>query len=353
MRMYYNKPKIEKISKYPKDDSKNEEKQKSNIIHYKNCLNTKIKIPRRKILNSLQLENINILNNIDLIDNNDITSLNTSNQLSKDDNQINVIPNDFIFINSFQNNSYRTKNNNRYEPYLNNNSINTQINKNYIFNPKISINLPKYSFSTRKINNNKKNVKIKEISEDFKDKIEPKLDLSKSQIFEKRKIINNVKKISTNKLFAVKKDIFALKNNIYEIESNEIPRVMSKSKKQKVKLNNSLQLEPIYQPQNKYEIKNISKTKKIENSKRILCSKTVSNSLEKLKEPNNNNKEDLGKKLENKKFNVKQKDKNEHMNLILIKYNKLEQNKKRNNNNNANNNCIKPISDGDKIKIIQ
>ena len=42
-----------------------------------------------------------------------------------------------------------------------------------------------------------------------------------------------------------------------------------------------------------------------------------------------------------------------HMNLILIKYNKLEQNKKRNNNNNANNNCIKPISDGDKIKIIQ
>ena len=350
---YYNKPKIEKISMYPKDDSKNEEKQKSNIIHYKNCLNTKIKIPRRKILNSLQLENINILNNIDLIDNNDITSLNTSNQLSKDDNQINVIPNDFIFINSFQNNSYRTKNNDRYEPYLNNNSINTQINKNYIFNPKISINLPKYSFSTRKINNNKKNVKIKEISEDFKDKIVPKMDLSKSQIFEKRKIINNVKKISTNKLFAVKKDIFALKNNIYEIENNEIPRVMSKSKKQKVKLNNSLQLEQIYQPQNKYGIKNISKTKKIENSKRILCSKTVSNSLEKLKEPNNNNKEELGKKLENKKFNVKQKDKNEHMNLILIKYNKLEQNKKRNNNNNANNNCIKPISDGAKIKITQ
>ena len=34
---------------------------------------------------------------------------------------------------------------------------------------------------------------------------------------------------------------------------------MSKSKKQKVKLNNSLQLEQIYQPQNKYEIKKIKR----------------------------------------------------------------------------------------------
>ena len=66
---YYIKPKIEKDFHYPKDNSKHNEKNKDDILHFKYCLNSKIKIPRRKILNSLQLENKNILNNIDLIHN--------------------------------------------------------------------------------------------------------------------------------------------------------------------------------------------------------------------------------------------------------------------------------------------
>ena len=64
---YYIKPKIPNDIQFPKDNSKTTEKQKQKVFHFKDCLNTKIKIPRRKILNSLHLENINLFNNIDLI----------------------------------------------------------------------------------------------------------------------------------------------------------------------------------------------------------------------------------------------------------------------------------------------
>ena len=177
------------------------------------------------------------------------------------------------------------------------------------------------------------------------------MDLSKSQIFQKRKIINSDKKFKMNNSFIIKKDTFNLKNNIYKIENNEISSMIkTKTKKQKAKLNNSLQLEPIYRPQNKYDIKNISKSKIIQNSERNLCSKTASNSLEKLKELDNINEEEENK-LKNKKFNVKQKDKNKHKNLILIKDNKLEQIKIRSDDN-ANKNIVKPISERAKTKKI-
>ena len=189
---YYIKPKIEKDFHLLKDNTKEKEKPKINSIHFKNCINTKIKIPRRKILNSLHLENINIINNIDLLNNNDDASLNITNNLNDEYFQINDIPSEFA-TNNFQNNTYRINQTNRYDSSSHDNTIKTQINKNYIFNPNISINLPKYSFSNQKCKQ-RNNKKIKEIKEDIKDKIETYDDLSKSQIIQKNKFINNIKR---------------------------------------------------------------------------------------------------------------------------------------------------------------
>ena len=299
---YYIKPRIEKDIHCPKDNLKKNDKQKANVLHFKNCLNTKIKIPRRKILSSLQLENINILNNFDLIHNNDVSSLNSSNQLNAEYFQLNNAQNDFHFIN----NTHRIKHNDRYDSYLSENS-NTQINKNYIFNPKISINLPKYCFSNKKINHRKNNVKIREISEDFRDKIESKIDLSKSQTFQKNKIINNVKNYSSNNLLNIKQDKFEINNNINQNENNEISRVITKRKIYKTKLKNNLLLEQTYQSQERDKIQNISPLKfKCINYKDKNISKSTSNSLKKIKKFQEG-KEGNAKIIETKKINSKQK----------------------------------------------
>ena len=196
---YYIKPKIEKDFHLLKDNTKEKDKPKINSIHFKNCINTKIKIPRRKILNSLHLENINIINNIDLLNNNDDASLNITNNLNDEYFQINNIPSEFA-TNNFQNNTYRINQTNRYDSSSHDNTIKTQINKNYIFNPNISINLQKYSFSNQKCKQ-RNNKKIKEIKEDIKDKIETYDDLSKSQIIQKNKFINNIKSNNIRNLY--------------------------------------------------------------------------------------------------------------------------------------------------------
>ena len=344
---YYIKPRVEKDMYYPKDNAKNREKQKTNVLHFKDCLNTKIKIPRRKILSSLQLENTNVLNNFDLIHNNVIPSLNTSNQLLGQKIRMNDIQNDIPFINI----SHRIKQNDRYESYLDDNSINTQINKNYIFNPKISINLPKYCFSNKKNNHNKNIVKIREISEDFKDKIETETGLSKSQTFQNNKIINNVKNFSSNNLLNINQNKYEINKNINKNDMNKSLRVMIKRKIHKTKLNNNSLSEQTYQSKEKDNIQNIYpfKNNYINNKVKII-SKTSSVSLERTKKFYE---EDNAILLENKKINVKQKDINKQTNINLIKNNKTEKIKsKGHNKNKANNNSIKPISEIYKNKEI-
>ena len=321
---YYIKPKIEKDFHYPKDNSKNNENNKDNILHFKYCLNSKIKIPRRKILSSLQLENKNILNNIDLMHNNEISSLNSSNQLNSEYEN----SNEFSFTDIYKNNTHRIRQNDRYDPFLkDNNSIKTQINKNYIFNPKISINLPKYSFPNQKIYHIKNNVKIREIPEDFKDKIGPQIDLSKSQTFQKNSFKQNVKNYSSNNLLNIKQDKFRINNNINQNENNEISRLMTKRKIQNAKLNNNSPSELNY----------------INNKKNIISKKT-SNSVEK---SNNfyNIKEKYAQILENKKINVKQREINKGINFNIIKNNKFEKIKVKEDYYKINNNYIKPITE--------
>ena len=183
---YYIKPKIEKEYLFPKDNSKEVDKQKKNVIDFKNCVNSKIKIPRRKILSSLQLDNIHLINNLDELNiNTEIPSLNSSNQLNTELFEMKEKQKEL----SFQNNINKINPNNRYDSYINDYSINTQINKNYIFNPNISINFPKYSFSNEKSNHkNTKKMKIVEIKEDIKDRIISPINLSKS-IFSQKNII--------------------------------------------------------------------------------------------------------------------------------------------------------------------
>ena len=188
---YYIKPKIENEYLFTKRNSKEVDRQKSNIIDFKNCLNSKIKIPRRKILSSLHLDNINLYNNIeDLNINTQIPSINSSNQLNAECFQIKEKHINY----NFQINTNRIATNNRHDSYINDYSINTQINKNYIFNPNISINFPKYSFSDEKINhNNKRKFKLVEIKEDIKDKINSPINFSKSQILQKNILSPNIK----------------------------------------------------------------------------------------------------------------------------------------------------------------
>ena len=191
---YYIKPKIEKEYIFPKDNSKEVDKQKSNVIDFKNCVNSKIKIPRRKILSSLHLDNIHLFNNIEELNiNTEIPSLNSSNLLNTEFFEMKEKQNKF----NFQNNMHKISPNNKYDSYINDYSINTQINKNYIFNPNISINFPKYSFSNEKNeksnHKNTRKIKIVEIKEDSKDKIISPINLSKSKFLQKNILSNNIK----------------------------------------------------------------------------------------------------------------------------------------------------------------
>ena len=308
---YYIKPKIQKEYQMPKDNSKIINKKNKNVLHFKNCFNSKIKIPRRKILSSLQLDNINIVNNIDLLNNNDIPSLNSSNQLNLDNSQVNEYQNDFSFIDNKKNNSHRNKHNNIQNSYLNDNTISTQINKNYIFNPKISINFP--SFTSQTNNHNKKNnVKIKEIVEDFKDKIEPHVNLSKSQTIQKNKSINNVKIKYNNKLnslFNSEGENNEIKNSLVKNDNNKSSRISPKRKMHKIKNNNTNNFfEHTYQSKNKDYLLNISPIKnECKNNKKNILSKSMSNSFENLNDFNDTKiKEDFHPAK--KKINMKQKE---------------------------------------------
>ena len=325
---YYIKPKIEKDFHLLKDNTKEKEKPKINSIHFKNCINTKIKIPRRKILNSLHLENINIINNIDLLNNNDDASLNIANNLNDEYFQINDIPSEFA-TNNFQNNTYRINQTNRYDSSSHDNTIKTQINKNYIFNPNISINLPKYSFSNQKCKQ-RNNKKIKEIKEDIKDKIETYDDLSKSQIIQKNKFINNIKSNNIRNLYKDKRNKSEIQNNLIQNENKENSRIMTQRKIHKTKSNNNLLFQNTFQSQIIDKLHNITPCKS------------------KVKNNNNNFSTEKQNDLNNtKKVKVKQKE-NKQFNINLIKDNIIETKKEKDDLNFIINN--NPFTERTKIK---
>ena len=325
---YYIKPKIEKDFHLLKDNTKEKDKPKINSIHFKNCINTKIKIPRRKILNSLHLENINIINNIDLLNNNDDASLNITNNLNDEYFQINNIPSEFA-TNNFQNNTYRINQTNRYDSSSHDNTIKTQINKNYIFNPNISINLQKYSFSNQKCKQ-RNNKKIKEIKEDIKDKIETYDDLSKSQIIQKNKFINNIKSNNIRNLYKDKRNKSEIQNNLIQNENKENSRIMTQRKIHKTKSNNNLLFQNTFQSQIIDKLHNITPCKS------------------KVKNNNNNFSTEKQNDLNNtKKFKVKQKE-NKQFNINLIKDNIIETKKEKDDLNFIINN--NPFTERTKIK---
>ena len=325
---YYIKPKIEKDFHLLKDNTKEKEKPKINSIHFKNCINTKIKIPRRKILNSLHLENINIINNIDLLNNNDDASLNITNNLNDEYFQINDIPSEFA-TNNFQNNTYRINQTNRYDSSSHDNTIKTQINKNYIFNPNISINLQKYSFSNQKCKQ-RNNKKIKEIKEDIKDKIETYDDLSKSQIIQKNKFINNIKSNNIRNLYKDKRNKSEIQNNLIQNENKENSRIMTQRKIHKTKSNNNLLFQNTFQSQIIDKLHNITPCKS------------------KVKNNNNNFSNEKQNDLNiTKKVKVKQKE-NKQFNINLIKDNIIETKKEKDDLNFIINN--NPFTERTKIK---
>ena len=324
---YYIKPKIEKDFHLLKDNTKEKEKPKINSIHFKNCINTKIKIPRRKILNSLHLENINIINNIDLLNNNDDASLNITNNLNDEYFQINNIPSEFA-TNNFQNNTYRINQTNRYDSSSHDNTIKTQINKNYIFNPNISINLPKYSFSNQKCKQ-RNNKKIKEIKEDIKDKIETYDDLSKSQIIQKNKFINNIKSNNIRNLYKDKRNKSEIQNNLIQNENKENSRIMTQRKIHKTKSNNNLLFQNTFQSQIIDKLHNITPCKS------------------KVKINNNFSTEKQNDLNNTKKVKVKQKE-NKQFNINLIKDNIIETKKEKDDLNFIINN--NPFTERTKIK---
>ena len=325
---YYIKPKIEKDFHLLKDNTKEKEKPKINSIHFKNCINTKIKIPRRKILSSLHLENINIINNIDLLNNNDDASLNITNNLNDEYFQINDIPSEFA-TNNFQNNTYRINQTNRYDSSSHDNTIKTQINKNYIFNPNISINLQKYSFSNQKCKQ-RNNKKIKEIKEDIKDKIETYDDLSKSQIIQKNKFINNIKSNNIRNLYKDKRNKSEIQNNLIQNENKENSRIMTQRKIHKTKSNNNLLFQNTFQSQIIDKLHNITPCKS------------------KVKNNNNNFSTEKQNDLNNtKKVKVKQKE-NKQFNINLIKDNIIETKKEKDDLNFIINN--NPFTERTKIK---
>ena len=327
-RNYYIKPKIEKDFCLIKDNTKVKEKQKNNAINFKNCINSKIKIPRRKILNSLHLENINILNNIDLLNNNEEPSLNISNNLNNEFFQMNEISSIFP-TNNFENKTYRIEPTNRYESCSNDNSIKTQINKNYIFNPNISINLPKYSFSNQKCKQ-RNNKKIKEIKEDIKDKIETYDDLSKSQIIQKNKFINNIKSNNIRNLYKDKRNKSEIQNNLIQNENKENSRIMTQRKIHKTKSNNNLLFQNTFQSQIIDKLHNITP-----------CKSKVKNNY------NNFSTEKQNDLNITKKVKVKQKE-NKQFNINLIKDNIIETKKEKDDLNFIINN--NPFTERTKIK---
>ena len=347
---YYLKPKIQKDSNFSKNNFKGND-PKPNCINFKNCLNSKIKIPRRKILSSLQLDNINIFNNIDFINNNEIPPMNSSNRINTEYIQINDLQNDFSILNNIKNNTYKRKNHNRYDSSLNDNSIQTQINKNYIFNPNISINLTKYPFTLTK-KRNVKIVEIKGLNEDIKDKIDCSIDSKKSQIYQKNKKIKDIKNNSTKNMISRKGNISELKNNINQKDNKEISNKIREFKK--IKIDNNPFVENNIQKKIKDNIHNKSRTKyKFINFDNDKIYKSMSNSPIISKEYNFD--KEKNKIIENKKLNVKQKHTQINSNLIKnnnfdiircgIKNNKLI-------NNNINNSLIEYNSEREKIKNV-
>ena len=215
----------------------------NNSLNFKNCINTKIKIPRRKILSSLQMKDMNIAKNKELINNN-ISSLNSIHNMKLDNIQISKILNEMEPIQDINNRTCRDVSEKRYISCLKDNSINTQINKNYIFNPNISITLPKFSYSNQRLINNKRNVKIKELKEDFKERNDSSNEIVKSQSIKNFKFINNIKQKSINNTLNVKSLIPDEKNNLKLREKNDLSKSLTHRNynyKSKIKKNNNLE----------------------------------------------------------------------------------------------------------------
>ena len=255
---YYTKQKIDKEFSFPKDNTKKSDNMNNNSLNFKNCINTKIKIPRRKILSSLQMKDMNIAKNKELINNN-ISSLNSIHNMKLDNIPISKILNEMEPIQDINNRTCRDVSEKRYISCLKDNSINTQINKNYIFNPNISITLPKFSYSNQRLINNKRNVKIKELKEDFKERNDSSNEIVKSQSIKNFKFINNIKQKSINNTLNVKSLIPDEKNNLKLREKNDLSKSLTHRNynyKSKIKKNNNL--ENTSRSINKDKIKNSS-----------------------------------------------------------------------------------------------
>ena len=218
---YYTKQKIDKEFSFPKDNTKKSVNMNNNSLNFKNCINTKIKIPRRKILSSLQMKDMNIAKNKELINNN-ISSLNSIHNMKLDNIQISKILNEMEPIQDI-------------------------------------ITLPKFSYSNQRLINNKRNVKIKELKEDFKERNDSSNEIVKSQSIKNFKFINNIKQKSINNTLNVKSLIPDEKNNIKLREKNDMSKSLTHRNynyKSKIKKNNNL--ENTSRSINKDKIKNSS-----------------------------------------------------------------------------------------------
>ena len=212
----------------PKNNIKNNKQLSNNIIPNNNNY-SKEENNKRKIANSLKLDKINdMMNNMDILHNFNISSIENNNDLNAEffnsakiinthDNKINYYINTPIYEetqydNRF-NNTYRAQSNRLFNrnyinnfSSLNNNFDNTQINTNYIFNPKISITLPSNNNSSmpksKIINNIPNDYKIIRLGSGVDNNNYKKL--SKSKSFLKTNFVDTNNKKNDNKLKILK-----------------------------------------------------------------------------------------------------------------------------------------------------
>ena len=154
------------------------------------------KIQKRKIANSLKLNKIsNIINKYDIIRDNKQQSLINNYNLNTQITQS---------INDSLNHTLRCKN---YTSFLTNQYDKSQINTNYIFNPKISITLPTNSSfisKSKQNNDNINNYKIIYTCKNSDSNIKDLKILSKSQSFLKSQFFNTNNKKTENNIKLLK-----------------------------------------------------------------------------------------------------------------------------------------------------
>ena len=190
----------------PKDNLKRKKNLSINTILNYNTNNSKERVKKRAIANSIKMDKISNFIDIDIFKNFKITPslennynlnqqiLNSENKLNTPKNKIYHNENLPIFTDSQYNNKFSNTfrklssnsifNNTNYNSFVNNNFNKPQINTNYIFNPKISITLPSNPSSGSKSKNKEnfsKNYKIIYIGKNL-NKTNVK-NISKSQPF--------------------------------------------------------------------------------------------------------------------------------------------------------------------------